>query len=153
MLWWYWIILGTALLVLDIALINVYYILWFGLGALTVGGIMLTVPDMPLAVQITLFGGVSGGFLLLWLFALRPRAEAKLMAMAREEIAGTRGAVIRFGNGSGTLRLQKPIGGKDVWQFTSSAEVNAGETVVISALNKDGTLQAAPPPPDNTTGE
>ena len=144
MLWWHWIFLGAALLVLDMMLLNIYYLLWFGLGALAVGVALLAFPAMALAWQITLFGAVSAGFLLLWLLLLRPRARRKLHIAAKEELIGSRAAVVRFNNGSGTLRLQKPIGGCDVWRFTSSAALAAGESVVISALNDDGIVQARP---------
>ena len=144
MLWWHWIFLGAALLVLDMVLINIYYLLWFGLGALAVGVTLLAFPAMAFAWQIALFGAVSAGFLLLWLLLFRPRGRRKLHAEAKEELIGSRAAVVRFNNGNGTLRLQKPIGGRDVWRFTSSAALAAGESVVISALNDDGIVQASP---------
>lgn len=143
MLWWYWVILGTILLVADIALINIYYLIWFGVGALAVGAVLFAVPDLPLAAQIVLFGVISGGFLLGWLAAVRHRAAQPLPSAVCEELIGSRGAVVRFGNGRGSLRLQKPIGGRDVWTFTSEdAAVRDGDTVVISAISKDNILQA-----------
>ncbi|MCH9757725.1 MAG: NfeD family protein [Proteobacteria bacterium] len=153
MLWWYWIILGAVLLVSDIALINIYYLLWFGLGALIVGLLMLAVPTLPLALQITLFGVISTGFLLLWLWVLRPHGEKKLLAGAKEELIGSNAAVVRFANGSGTLRLQKPIGGRDVWRFTSKDNLRAGATVQIFALDENSRVVQATATPTTSPTE
>lgn len=134
--------MGAALLVADVALINVYYLLWFGIGAIAVGGGILLFPDMPLWTQITLFGCISLSFLIVWLLVLRPREDKKSLARAREELIGAKGVVVRFHDGQGLLRLQKPIGGKDTWQFTCSQSPGANDTVVINNVNDRGIAQA-----------
>lgn len=144
MLWWHWFIFGLALLVADVALINVYFLLWFGLGAALVGGIVYALPDTSLTAQILLFTGASAAFLALWLLVLRPRRNQKLLELAKKELVGASGAVIRFAAGSGTLRLQKPVGGRDVWPFTSSAELRAGQTAVILSVGDDDVAAAVP---------
>lgn len=151
-LWWHWVVLGVILLVADIALINLYYLMWFGVGAFIVGGGVLIFPAMPLWFQILLFGGISAAFLALWLLVLRPHNEKKLLATAKEELIGAVAVVVRFTNGRGTLRLQKPIGGRDTWRFTSSETPTPNDSVVITALDDNGIAQAKIRPPTPPPG-
>ena len=137
-LWWHWAILGGVLLVADVLLINVYYLIWFGIGAIAVALSLLIFPDLPPAAQITVFGALSAAFLLVWLFFLRPQRSARLLRQAQDELPGNTGIVVRFNEGRGVMRLQKPIGGRDLWDFTASASLRPGEVVTVAALNDDG---------------
>mgnify|MGYP000075370897 CR=1 FL=1 len=41
--WWHWIVLGLGLVVAELA-VPAFFIIWFGLGALLVGLVLLVVP-------------------------------------------------------------------------------------------------------------
>ena len=138
LLWWHWIILGTVLLITDTFFLNIYYLIWFGLGALSIGLILVVAPDIPAWGQIAVFGVLSAVFLVQWLFYLRPRQDAKALAEAKKEIVGQIGVAINFNNGEGKMRLQKPIGRRDVWNFKSSQAVKPGDRVSAESLGENG---------------
>ena len=77
-------------------------------------------------------------FLAQWLFYLRPRQDAKALAEAKKEIVGQIGVAINFNNGEGKMRLQKPIGRRDVWKFKSSQAVKPGDRVSAEILGENG---------------
>ncbi len=136
--WWHWVVLGCALLAADALLINIYYLIWFGAGAALVGLALLLFPDAPFALQIVLWGAVSALLLLQWIFWLRPRYEGKRASEAKKQLPGQAGVVVRFNDGAGVLRLQRPVGGRDVWDFSSGKSRKPGERVVIGAVSGDG---------------
>ena len=121
LLWWHWAVLGGGLLVLDVLVLNIYYPLWFGIAAVCTALALALFPDMPLWAQIFLFAALAAAFLLLWLLLLRPQYSAKNRADAIRELPGQAGVVVHYNaqQKTGTLRLQKPVGGKDVWDFSA----------------------------------
>ena len=108
LVWWHWVVFGAGLLVADLVFINIYYLLWFGLGAIGVGLFLLGWPMTPFWQQIVFFGGLSAAMLGLWLVFLRPRALASRLREAQNEMPGQAGIVVSFANGRGVLRLQRP---------------------------------------------
>jgi inner membrane protein len=64
--WWLWLAGGLALVVAELATPSGFFILFFGLGALTVGVLdALNIVD-SLAVEILLFTAISVGYLLMF---------------------------------------------------------------------------------------
>ena len=149
-----WIVFGVTLLIVDIFLMNVYFLIWFGLGAICTGLIAAAFPETPLTWLIALFGLLSCLLLALWLKVLKPHSIGKDLESAREEISGQPGIVIRLNHDKnrGRLRLQKPVGNKDIWEFAADRHVAIGERLVVSAIGDDGVLQITPPQPP-TNGE
>ena len=137
--WWLWIVLGAGLLVADLLYINIYYLLWFGLGAIAVGLFSLAWPLVPFWQQLVLFGGLSAAMLALWLVFLRPRTLARRLLEAQNEMPGQAAIVVSFANGRGVLRLQRPVGGRDVWNFTAAA-ARPGDRVVVASVGADGVV-------------
>jgi membrane protein implicated in regulation of membrane protease activity len=60
LVWWHWMILGLALGLLELV-VPAFFVIWFGLGALLVGIVMLVAPDMAFTSQILLVDGGIGG--------------------------------------------------------------------------------------------
>ena len=56
--WWHWIV-GGIVLVLAELVIPSFFIVWFGLGALLVGLLLLAVPDLSLPTQIVAWTAAS----------------------------------------------------------------------------------------------
>ena len=144
MQWWIWVVLGAGLFIADVALINTYYLIWFGIGALLVGLLAAVVPESALWLQVAVFGVSSLSSLLLWLFVMQPKFRAREMEKAKEEAPGQSGVVVRFNDGRGTLRLQGPVGGRDVWEFRAETEVRPGDRLVVDEVGNDGVLRASP---------
>jgi len=65
LLYWHWIVLGFLLLVVEM-LAPGAIIMWFGVGALIVGGILYLIPDLPWEWQIFIFAILSLASLFLW---------------------------------------------------------------------------------------
>ncbi len=152
--WWHWAVLGFALLVLDAVLLNIYYLVWFGAGALAAAAALAVFPSMPLWAQVVLFAAASAALLALWLLLLRPRNSAAAMRRARDELPGQAGVVVNYNAAKkrGTIRMQKPVGGKDVWEFAAEYAPRPGDRAVIGHLNKNGVAVLAPPltPPEKS---
>ncbi|MGI9296802.1 MAG: NfeD family protein [Gammaproteobacteria bacterium] len=146
--WWHWAVLGFSLLVLDVMLLNIYYLLWFGAGAVGVSVALALFPATPAWAQIVLFAVSSAMLLALWLLVLRPRNSAKMMRDARRELPGMSGVVVNYNprEGRGAIRLQRPAGGRDVWDF-SAETAKPGERATIESVNADGVVKLAPLPP------
>jgi len=138
MLWWHWVALGALLLVVDVALVNTYFLLWFGFGGLIIGIAVWALPEMPLWAQLLAWGVVSGGFIALWLFLLKPLRSGRNLEQAREQMPGLSGTVVRIADGHGTLRLQRPVGGTDSWKFRSKEDLRQGDAVHVTGLGEDG---------------
>ncbi|MDM5147105.1 hypothetical protein NQX30_01750 [Candidatus Persebacteraceae bacterium Df01] len=142
LLWWHWAIVGSLLLTLDVLLINVYYIIWFGIGALTVAILLVFFPELSMAAQIASFGIFALIFLGLWIFFLRPQRSRRLIEEAKRELPGCVGIVVRFNDGQGLMRLQRPIGGRDLWNFVSQQPLHPGEKVVADNVGDDAVVVA-----------
>jgi membrane protein implicated in regulation of membrane protease activity len=67
--WWTWIVLGLALLLGELVTPGGFYILFFGVGALVVGGLAGFDLAGPVWLQIILFSAIS--VVTLWLFRER----------------------------------------------------------------------------------
>lgn len=138
-LWWHWVALGLGLLSIDLVLTNIIYLFWIGLGAVATGMVARFI-FMPFWLQCLLFGTFSIVFLLFWLFLLKPRFMNNNIDEAYEGLPGQAGVVVRYNSktGRGTVRLQRPFAGKDVWEFQSAQELRSGQRVVITELGSDG---------------
>lgn len=57
-IYWHWLILAVALIILEILLPGAYF-LWMGISAAVVGGAMFVFPDIPILVQVLIFAVLS----------------------------------------------------------------------------------------------
>jgi membrane protein implicated in regulation of membrane protease activity len=88
MLWWHWLVVGLALVALEIATPGGFYVIFFGIGALIVAGLAFLGVAGPLWFQVLLFSVLAVGSLLLF-----------------------RGRMLRsLGNGPGTDDLDNLVG-------------------------------------------
>ena len=134
--WYHWMILGLALGLFEL-MITSFYVVWFGLGALLVGLVMLVVPIGGTA-QIVLWTLTSVAMTILWVKVFRQsdktrsgQADAALgefgvMAHAVEPMA------------RGEVRFQKPVMGSDTWPCVADEAIAAGQRVKVVAV--DGQL-------------
>lgn len=133
LLYWYWILLGVALVIAEIFLAS-FTALWFGLGAVLVGTLLWLAPGMSPAVQLLLWLLFSCGLALFWFRYLKPRMVDKTKAgIAREAAIGESGMVIRAPTegGRGRVRFITPILGDDEWEFICEQPVQVGDRVHI----------------------
>jgi inner membrane protein len=98
--WWIWVLIGLALLVLEIATPGGFVALFFGVSAILVGGIAALGMSEPLSLQLIFFSVLSVGALAL----LRKPLQAKLNV-------GPRRAVDSFVGEAATALEDLPAGG------------------------------------------
>ena len=131
-LWWHWIVLGIVLMLLELA-VPAFFLIWFGLGALLVGLLVLGFPTISLAYQIVGWTLCSVLFIWLWFKVFKPNIFKTRAGMAKGSLIGEVGLVTQSIRPyeKGQIRLQKPILGEDVWTSVADEEIKIGERVRV----------------------
>ena len=130
--WWHWIVLGIALMLLELA-VPTFFLAWFGLGAVLVGLLLLVFPAISLAYQIIAWTLCSVLFIWLWFKVFKPNIFKTRAGMAKGSLIGEVGLVTQSIRPyeKGEIRLQKPILGEDVWASVADEEIKIGERVRV----------------------
>ena len=126
--WWHWIAGGFILILLELA-VPAFFMIWFGLGALLVGVIMLVLP-ISLAAQLTLWALLSGAMVFLWFRYIKNPDRTKA-GISKEAFIGESGLIVKEVSEmqKGEIRFQKPILGSETWPVI--ADIPAGERARI----------------------
>jgi membrane protein implicated in regulation of membrane protease activity len=66
MSWWHWLALGLVLVALEMAASGGFYVIFFGIAAIAIGGLHLFDLAGPIWLQLLLFSAISVGSLLLF---------------------------------------------------------------------------------------
>jgi inner membrane protein len=66
MSWWHWLALGLILVALEMAASGGFYVIFFGIAAIAIGGLHLFGLAGPIWLQLLLFSGIAVGSLLLF---------------------------------------------------------------------------------------
>ena len=136
MAWYHWMILGLGLGLLEL-MITSFYVIWFALGALLVGLIMLLVP-LGFTAQVVLWTASSIAMTVLWIKVFRQsdKTHAGQADAALGEFGVMANAVEPMGRGE--VRFQKPVMGSDTWPCIADEAIAAGQRVRVVAV--DGQL-------------
>lgn len=130
--WWHWIVLGIALLLLELA-VPAFFVIWFGAGAIIVGLVLLAVPALSFAWQIVIWSACSLLLIWLWFKVFRPNMHKTRAGMSRGALVGEVGLVTRdirpFEKGQ--IRFQKPILGDETWEALAEEEIRTGDRVRV----------------------
>lgn len=73
-LYWHWIVIGLVLIVLEMLLPG-FVLLWFGAGAIMVGGLLFVFPDMSWQWQFFIFSILSASSLFGWRYWKKDNVE------------------------------------------------------------------------------
>ncbi len=131
--YWHWLVLGMLLIGFEI-FIPSFTVLWFGLGALVVGGIVALMPNLAVSWQLFIWAILSAVFGVAWFKVLRPKMIDRTTAgIAREAIVGEVGMVIKSprDGARGRVRFTTPVLGDDEWTFICEEAVITGDKVQI----------------------
>lgn len=133
--WWHWEIAGIVLVLLELAVPS-FFIIWFGLGAMLTGFVLLAMPDMVLASQVATWAIASMAMTVLW-FAIARRSRVRtLIGTAAGEVIGEVGllvsAVAPFERGK--VRFQRPLLGAEEWACVAESAIAAGERVRVVSV-------------------
>ena len=129
--WWHWIVLGLGLIIAEL-LIPAFFIIWFGIGAMGVGILLLMAPGLSIAVQVMIWAALSATLVVLWFRYLKPRTMTAVGTSAAS-VAGEVGVLVSdiSPETRGQVRFQKPILGSDVWECYAEHKIAAGERVRV----------------------
>ena len=133
--WWHWAIGGIVLILLELAIPS-FFVIWFGLGALLVAGVLLLVGELSLTAQLLLWIVASLAMVVLWFRVFRPSRHKTLIGTASGEVIGEVGllvgAVAPFEHGK--VRFQRPILGAEEWACLAETAIPAGERVKVVSI-------------------
>lgn len=133
--WWTWIVGGIALILAELALAS-FFVIWFGLGALLVGLLMLLVPALSPTAQLATWTLASLAMVVLWFRVFKQNLHKTKVGMAEGEVLGEIGllvnAVAPFERGK--VRFQRPVLGSEEWVCLADAAIAAGERVKVVAV-------------------
>jgi membrane protein implicated in regulation of membrane protease activity len=131
-LWWHWVVLGIVLMLLELA-VPAFFLIWFGLGALIVGALLVGYASAPFAFQVLAWTAFSLLFIWLWFKVFKPHIHKSRAGMARGSLIGEVGLVTRDIRPyeKGQVRFQKPILGDEVWESVADEEIRVGQRVRV----------------------
>ena len=133
--WWVWVVGGVVLMLAELAVAS-FFVIWFGLGALLVGLLMLLMPTLSLTAQLATWTIASLAMVVLWFRVFKQNQHKTLVGTAEGEVMGEIGllvgAVAPFARGK--VRFQRPILGSEEWVCTAEAAIAAGERVKVVAV-------------------
>ncbi len=133
--WWTWIVGGIVLMLAELAITS-FFVIWFGLGALLVGLLMLLMPELSLTAQLATWTLASLAMVVLWFRVFKQSEHKTLVGSAEGEVLGEIGllvgAVAPFERGK--VRFQRPLLGSEEWVCLADAAIAAGERVKVVAV-------------------
>lgn len=129
--WWHWVVLGLCLAMAELA-VPAFFIIWFGIGAVGVGIVLLAAPDLGVATQVLIWAALSTVLVGFWFRYLKPRTVTAVGTSAAS-VAGEVGVLVAdiSPDTRGQVRFQKPILGSDVWECYADSRIKAGERVRV----------------------
>jgi inner membrane protein len=135
--YWHWVVFGVLLVLSEIAL-TTFFILWFGVAAIIVGGVLFFVPGLTLSWQIFLWTVLSSALAVAWFKYLKPLSIDRTKAgLSLEAIVGEVGQVISAPseNRRGRLRFPAPVLGTDEWLIISYEQLAEGDRVRVKDVS------------------
>ncbi|MCY4016667.1 MAG: NfeD family protein [Gammaproteobacteria bacterium] len=135
--YWLWIAAGLALMIVEVFL-GSFFVFWVGLAAVLVGFVVLVVPELATAAQITIWALLSGALGLAWFKYIKPLSRDRTKAgLSREALIGQVGQVLRPPTGAarGAIRFPAPILGADEWQILSEDPLAIGDRAHVTDLS------------------
>lgn len=129
--WWHWIAGGLLISLLELA-VPAFFLIWFGLGALLVGVLMLLIP-MNLTAQFLLWAVASILMVVLW-FRIVKAPDRTKAGLSKESFLGETGLIVKEVSElqKGEIRFQKPILGSETWPVIADCKIPAGERATIT---------------------
>ncbi len=130
--YWWWLVAGLAMIVLEILLPS-FVVIWFGIAALITGVIAYWVAG--LAPQLGLFALLSAiCFSIGWFGILRHAKLRTKAGQSKEAVIGEIGIVASTRSDTfpaGKVRFQVPVLGDDEWEYIADEQLAVGDRCVI----------------------
>ena len=135
--WWHWIVLGIALVIAELA-VPAFFVIWFGLGALSVG-LLLAVLPLGEAAQVALWIVASLAMVVLWFKVFKRGEYLRSKTRAGQSDGDSIGEIGLMSKAAepfarGRVRFQKPLLGAEEWECMVDAPIAVGERVRVVAV-------------------
>jgi membrane protein implicated in regulation of membrane protease activity len=135
--YWHWLVFGMLLIIAEL-FVPSFTIVWFGLAAVAVSGIMLVFPAVSLTWQLFIWAIASCAMTYGWFRYVKPRMVDRTQAgISREALIGQTAQVIKppVDGRDGILRFSVPMLGSDEWPFFCSETVATGDRVAVIEIS------------------
>ncbi len=131
-----WLAFGLILMISELFFAG-FFVVWFGLGAVMVGAVMLLLPGLSLSVQMILWAFSSLAFVAAWFKFFKPHMGKNQVAITQEAFQGEVALVVREIKpfAKGLVQFQKPILGDDKWEAFADTDIASGERVKVVSVN------------------
>jgi len=132
---WTWGAIGLILLAVEMAT-GTFYILWFGISALSVAIAMWMFPEIPRAMQFAMFAALSISSLAIWKLNYKKHETHSRVGQAQGEEIGRIGTVIEACGPSqnGKIRFTQGLMGSREWAAISNEVIEAGYDATVVAV-------------------
>jgi inner membrane protein len=132
---WIWGAIGVILLAVEMAT-GTFYVLWFGVSALSVAIAMWLFPNIPQALQFVMFAVLSISSLAIWKLNYKKTETHHRVGQAQGEEIGRTGTVIEAcsPNQNGKIRFTQGLMGSREWIATSNETIEAGSDATVIAV-------------------
>ena len=132
---WVWGAVGLILLALEMAT-GTFYILWFGVSALSVAIATWLLPNLALPLQFVMFAALSISSLAIWRLNYQKTETHHRVGQAQGEEIGRTGTVIEACSPSqnGKIRFTQGLMGSREWPAISDETIEAGSAAAVIAV-------------------
>ncbi len=133
--WWHWAVLGFALIIAELV-VPAFVLVWFGVGALVVAGLVWVAPGVSLIAQILTLIVVSSSLIALWFRVFKPGMHKTRLGMADADITGQIGLLVEevAPYKRGKVRFQRPLLGADLWECIADVPIEVGARVKVLSV-------------------
>ncbi len=132
---WVWGAIGLILLAVEMVT-GTFYVLWFGVSALSVAIAMWIFPDIPRAMQFAMFATLSISSLAIWKLNYKKHETHSRVGQAQGEEIGRTGTVIETCNPAqnGKIHFTQGLMGSREWTAISDETIEAGSNATVVAV-------------------
>lgn len=133
--WWHWLVVGIALMLAELA-IPAFFIVWFGLGAVLVGLLLILAPSLSLTTQLLLWTVASVGMTVMWFRVFRTDVHKTRIGQTSGAAIGEIGLLTSMvaPYQPGQVRFQKPVLGAEQWECRADDTIASGERVRVVSV-------------------
>jgi inner membrane protein len=132
---WAWGAIGLVLLAVEMAT-GTFYVLWFGVSALSVAIAMWMLPNIPQALQFVMFAALSISSLAIWKLNYKKTETHSRVGQAQGEEIGRTGTVLVTcsANQSGKICFTQGLMGSREWPAISNETIETGSEAKVTAV-------------------
>lgn len=132
---WIWGAIGLILLAVEMAT-GTFYILWFGVSALSVAIATWLFPTLPQALQFVMFAALSLSSLAIWRLNYKKTDTHHRVGQAQGEEIGRTGTVIETCSPTqnGKIQFTQGLMGSREWPAISDETIEAGRAAAVIAV-------------------